>query len=160
MMLKPGNRPLPPSIGWIRGLLVLLSITLAAGCVSSEQLDAEKVRGLNFQRLLAQEEKRANALNAQLSQKDDRIKELNAQLEETKRTIASLESQNRELAVELDALHEQNQGRREKTLASSTLSTGTSKNVPFPDSPLSDPFMSEEELMKILEEARNSTKPQ
>ena len=50
------------------GLLCLLGTTLSAGCVSSEKLKAEKVRGLNFQRLLAQEEKRADTLNAQLAQ--------------------------------------------------------------------------------------------
>ena len=148
-----------PHLFWTRltyqtGLLFLLSAILSAGCVSQEQYNSEKVRGLNFQRLLAQEEKRANTLEAKLAHKDKEINKLNAELKETKDKIALLESQNHDLTDELDALKEQ--GRRqvepESVPDSASLSTdsGPSKEKALSEPSLSDPFMSEEELLKIL----------
>ena len=148
-----------PHVFWTRltyqtGLLFLLSAILSAGCVSKEQYNSEKVRGLNFQRLLAQEEKRVNTLNAKLAHQDKEIKQLNAELKETKDKIASLESQNRDLIVELDTLKEQRrrQAGQESVPDSTTLSkdSGLSKEKPLSEPSLSDPFMSEEELLKIL----------
>ena len=159
-------------------MLFLLSAVLAAGCVNTEKYEAEKVRGLNFQRLLAQEEKRANKLNAQLALKDKEINELNAQLKETKDTVASLESQNRDLTVELNALKDggfqfspmfdklvppageqsRRQPDQEPVPDSPALSKdpGPSEDKPLFDTSLSDPFMSEEELMNMLD--RGETK--
>ena len=140
--------------------LFLLSAVLSAGCVVTEQYEAEKVRGLNFQRLLAQEEKRANKLNAQLAHKDKEINELNGQLKETKDKVASLESQNRDLTVELNAIKEQSRRRQEQKPVpdSPALSKdpGPSKDEPLSETSLSDPFMSEEELMNMLD--RGETK--
>ena len=134
------------------GMLFLLGAVLAAGCVSKEQYESEKVRGLNFQRLLAQEEKRADTLAAKLAHKDKEVNELNAQLKETKEKIASLESQNRDLTSELNALKEQNRPRPEQEPVpdSSALSKdpGSSK---VSETLLSDPFMSEEELKNLLD---------
>ena len=136
-------------------ILCLLSAILPSGCVSSEKLKAEKVRGLNFQRLLAQEEKRANALDAQLAQKDKKINELNTQLKKTNDKIAALESKNRNLTAELNALREQSRHPQEQAPApdSPGLSQdpATSKDRPLSEPSLSDPFMSDEELQKILE---------
>lgn len=148
-----------PRVFWTRltyqtGLLFLLSAILSAGCVSKEQHEAEKVRGLNFQRLLAQEEKRVNTLNAKLAHQDKEIKQLNAELKETKDKIASLESQNRDLTAELNALKKQSrrQVEQESVPDSTTLSkdSGLSKEKPLSEPLLSDPFLSEEELLKIL----------
>ena len=75
----------------LRGL-VLLCLILAfvlGGCVSSEKYEAEKARSLNFQRLLAQEEKRTG--------------ELNVKYQESQRKVSELESQNRDLTTEMDA---------------------------------------------------------
>ena len=66
---------------------------LLTGCVSTEKYEAEKARALNFQRLLAQEEKRTG--------------ELNVKYQDTQRQIGSFESQNRDLNAELEALREQ-----------------------------------------------------
>ena len=63
------------------------------GCVSSEKYEAEKARSLNFQRLLAQEEKRTG--------------ELNVKYQESQRKVSDLESQNRDINTEMDALREQ-----------------------------------------------------
>ncbi len=150
------------SIKWTlqAGIFFLLSTVLAAGCVNTEKYEAEKIRGLNFQRLLAQEEKRANKLNAQLAVKDKEINELTGQLQETKDKVASLESQNRDLTVELNALKEQSRLRQEQEPVpnSPALSKdpGPSEDKPLSDTSLSDPFMSEEELMNMLD--RGETK--
>ena len=66
---------------------------LLASCVSSEKYEAEKSRALNFQRLLAQEEKRTG--------------ELNVQVQEARRQTASLGTQNRDLTTELQGLRDQ-----------------------------------------------------
>lgn len=136
-------------------ILCLLGAILQSGCVSSEKLKAEKVRGLNFQRLLVQEEKRTKTLDAQLAQKDKEIDELNAQLKGTKAKIEALESQNQTLTAELDVLREENPDPQEQESApdSPDLSqdSGTTKDGPSSEPSLSDPFMSDEELLKILE---------
>jgi LysM repeat protein len=87
----------PNSIGWCHYLKVvagvLVSTGLFAGCVSSEKFEAEKARALNFQRLLAQEEKRTG--------------ELNVKYQDIQRQLGSLQSQNRDLNSELEALRDQ-----------------------------------------------------
>ena len=66
---------------------------LLTGCVSTEKYEAEKARALNFQRLLAQEEKRTG--------------ELNVKYQDAKRQVGSLESQSRDVDAELEALRDQ-----------------------------------------------------
>ena len=136
-------------------ILCLLVAILPSGCVSSEKLKAEKVRSLNFQRLLAQEEKRANTLDAQLAQKDKEIDELNTQLKETEAKIGALESQNRNLTAELNALRKQNVLLQEQKSAPDSpdfsRNPDTTEDSPPSEPSLSDPFMSDEELLKILE---------
>ena len=75
------------------GLAVLLFGGLFTGCVSSEKYEAEKARALNFQRLLAQEEKRTG--------------ELNVKYQDAQRKLSSIESQNRDVNAELEALRDQ-----------------------------------------------------
>ena len=72
---------------------VLMMGGLFTGCVSSEKYEAEKARALNFQRLLAQEEKRTG--------------ELNVKYQDAQRKLGSLESQTRDLNSELEALRDQ-----------------------------------------------------
>lgn len=69
---------------------VLLSMS---GCVMREQYEAEKSRALNFQRLLAQEEKRTG--------------ELDAEVKRLKRDVPELEARNRELTAQVQAVREQ-----------------------------------------------------
>jgi len=110
----------------VRLLMVcMLSGGLLAGCVSSEKYEAEKARALNFQRLLAQEEKRTG--------------ELNTQVQETKREVASLESQNKDLAIELEALRDQMS--RQESLAPEE--PAPSDMAPSSDLSLSEPSLSE-----------------
>ena len=75
----------------IAGMLVCGG--LLGGCVSTEKFEAEKARALNFQRLLAQEEKRTG--------------ELNVKYQDAQRQVGSLESQDRDLNAELEALRDQ-----------------------------------------------------
>ncbi|MCW5799838.1 MAG: LysM peptidoglycan-binding domain-containing protein [Nitrospira sp.] len=74
------------------GLLILGSLGLS-GCVMSEKYEAEKARSLNFQRLLAQEEKRSA--------------ELDAEVKRGKRELSEYEARNRELGAQVEAVRQQ-----------------------------------------------------
>jgi len=84
------------------GLLAALMMS-AGGCVMREQYDAEKNRALNFQRLLAQEEKRTG--------------ELDAEVRRLKRDVPDLEAKNRELTAQVQAVREQMGRVQEETVA-------------------------------------------
>jgi LysM repeat protein len=73
------------------------------GCVMNEKYEAEKARALNFQRLLAQEEKRTG--------------ELDSELKRLKRETPELQARNRELSVQLDAVREQMANIQEESAA-------------------------------------------
>lgn len=66
---------------------------LLSGCVMAEKYDAEKARSLNFQRLLAQEEKRTG--------------ELDSEVKRTKNELMEYEARNRELTAQLQTTQEQ-----------------------------------------------------
>ena len=66
---------------------------LLSGCVMAEKYDAEKARSLNFQRLLAQEEKRTA--------------ELDSEAKRSKNELMEYETKNRELTAQLHATQEQ-----------------------------------------------------
>ena len=76
------------------GVLVLCGSLLLSGCVVlEEKYNAEKARSLNFQRLLAQEEKRTA--------------ELDSEAKRTKKELAEFEARNRELAAQVQSAREQ-----------------------------------------------------
>jgi hypothetical protein len=66
---------------------------LLSGCVMAEKYDAEKARSLNFQRLLAQEEKRTG--------------ELDSEAKRSKKELMEYEARNRELTEQMRAVQEQ-----------------------------------------------------
>lgn len=66
---------------------------LMGGCVMAEKYDVEKARSLNFQRLLAQEEKRTG--------------ELDSEAKRSKNELMEYEARNRELTAQLQAAREQ-----------------------------------------------------
>ena len=66
---------------------------LMGGCVMAEKYDAEKARSLNFQRLLAQEEKRTG--------------ELDSEAKRAKNELMEYEARNRELTAQVQATREQ-----------------------------------------------------
>lgn len=74
------------------GLLVLTGLNMS-GCVMSEKYEAEKARSLNFQRLLAQEEKRSA--------------ELDSEVKRSKRELSEYEARNRELGAQVEAVRQQ-----------------------------------------------------
>jgi LysM repeat protein len=82
---------LPKTAGRI--IMVICGGLLFSGCVLSEKYEAEKARSLNFQRLLAQEEKRTG--------------ELDNEVKRTKRELAEYETRNRELSAQVQAVREQ-----------------------------------------------------
>ena len=71
------------------GVVLLASLGLS-GCVMSEKYEAEKARSLNFQRLLAQEEKRSA--------------ELDSEVKRGKRELSEYEARNRELGAQVEAV--------------------------------------------------------
>ena len=66
---------------------------LLSGCVMAEKYEAEKARSLNFQRLLAQEEKRTG--------------ELDSEAKRGKKELTEYEARNRELTAQVQAVREQ-----------------------------------------------------
>jgi LysM repeat protein len=83
------------SLRGLAGRITLVACVglLLSGCVLSEKYEAEKARSLNFQRLLAQEEKRTG--------------ELDNEVKRTKRELAEYETRNRELTAQVQAVREQ-----------------------------------------------------
>ena len=74
--------------------ILLCSGLLVSGCVVlEEKYNAEKARSLNFQRLLAQEEKRTA--------------ELDSEIRHTKAELAEFEARNRELSAQVQVAREQ-----------------------------------------------------
>src|SRR5690242_21676920 len=57
---------------------------LMGGCVMAEKYDAEKARSLNFQRLLAQEEKRTGELDSEAKRSKNELMEYEARNRELK----------------------------------------------------------------------------
>ncbi len=82
-------------MGGQAGRLVALAIgtVMLTGCVMAEKYEAEKARAMNFQRLLAQEEKRTG--------------EMDSELKRLKRDAGDLEARNRELTAQVQAVREQ-----------------------------------------------------
>ena len=73
---------------------LILCCSLLSGCVVlEEKYNAEKARSLNFQRLLAQEERRTA--------------ELDSEVKRTKQELAEFESRNRELLKQVEGVREQ-----------------------------------------------------
>ena len=122
--VKMLGRPKP----WHGVLILGLCSGLVTGCVSTGKYEAEKARALNFQRLLAQEEKRTG--------------ELNLQVQEAQQKVASLESQNQELTNEVQSLQDQLAQAQEERLAV-TEDRGSSTVGEPEDLTLSDPSFSE-----------------
>jgi len=76
------------------GTLMFCSVPLVSGCVVlEEKYEREKARSLNFQRLLAQEEKRSA--------------ELDSEVKRTKKELAEFEARNRELSAQVQSVREQ-----------------------------------------------------
>lgn len=116
------------SVYW--GTLCLLSVALLSGCVSSGKYEAEKARALNFQRLLAQEEKLAD--------------ELKAQLEEAKSQVETLEAQNRDVTVEMEALRSKTTSPQEDAAPGDVPAPPSSDlDVSQEDEPLSEESLAE-----------------
>jgi TolA-binding protein len=80
-----------------------VGVMLMTGCVMTEKYEAEKARALNFQRLLAQEEKRTG--------------ELDSELKRVKHESVDLEARNRELSAQVQAVREQLQRIQEEATA-------------------------------------------
>ena len=76
-----------------RIVTVICGGLLLSGCVMAEKYEAEKARSLNFQRLLAQEEKRTG--------------ELDSEVKRSKNELTEYEARNRELTAQVQASREE-----------------------------------------------------
>lgn len=76
-----------------RFAMIICGGLLLSGCVMAEKYDAEKARSLNFQRLLAQEEKRTG--------------ELDSEVRRAKNELMEYEARNRELMAQMQATRDQ-----------------------------------------------------
>ena len=85
------NKLMP--ISSYRIVTIICGGLLLSGCVMAEKYDAEKARSLNFQRLLAQEEKRTG--------------ELDSEAKRSKNELMEYEARNRELTAQLQTSREQ-----------------------------------------------------
>src|SRR5438552_4261593 len=85
------NKSMPKSS--YRIVTIICGGLLLSGCVMAEKYDAEKARSLNFQRLLAQEEKRTG--------------ELDSEAKRSKNELMEYEARNRELTAQLQAARDQ-----------------------------------------------------
>lgn len=84
--------------------ILFLGWSFMSGCVVlEEKFNAEKARSLNFQRLLAQEEKRTA--------------ELDSEVKRTKVELAEFEARNRELSIQVQMAREQMARLQEETEA-------------------------------------------
>lgn len=77
----------------LTGTLMLCCLLLSGCVVMEEKYNAEKARSLNFQRLLAQEERRTA--------------ELDSEVKRTKHELLEFESRNRELLAQVQTIREQ-----------------------------------------------------
>lgn len=79
---------------WLVGVIMIGMSPMVGGCVvMEEKYNTEKARSLNFQRLLAQEEKRST--------------ELESEVKRTKIELADFEVRNREMATQVQTVREQ-----------------------------------------------------
>src|SRR5256714_12177520 len=85
------NKSIPKSS--YRIVTIICGGLLLSGCVMAEKYDAEKARSLNFQRLLAQEEKRTG--------------ELDSEAKRSKNELMEYEARNRDLTAQLQAARDQ-----------------------------------------------------
>jgi LysM repeat protein len=81
------------SVSSYRIVTIMCGGLLLGGCVMAEKYDAEKARSLNFQRLLAQEEKRTG--------------ELDSEVKRSKNELMEYEAKNRELTAQMQTIREQ-----------------------------------------------------
>jgi LysM domain len=81
------------SVSSYRIVTIICGGMLLSGCVMAEKYDAEKARSLNFQRLLAQEEKRTG--------------ELDSEVKRSKNELMEYEAKNRELTAQMQTIREQ-----------------------------------------------------
>ncbi len=109
-----------------RVLTVICGGLLLSGCVLTEKYEAEKARSLNFQRLLAQEEKRTG--------------ELDSEVKRSKRELAEYEAKTRELSAQLQAVREQMahvqeeaEAMKEAALLERKANAGVKRTAPAPE---------------------------
>jgi len=89
-----------------RIVTVICGGLLLSGCVMAEKYDAEKARSLNFQRLLAQEEKRTGELDSEVKRSRNELMEYEARNRELTAQVQATQEQMARVQEEADAMKE------------------------------------------------------
>jgi LysM repeat protein len=136
----------------IRMVALICGGLVLSGCVLSEKYEAEKARSLNFQRLLAQEEKRTG--------------ELDNEVKRTKRELAEYETRNRELTAQVQAVREQlarsqeeNEAIKEAALLERKAKADMKRAAPAVKTPPPEPSPDISELLGTASGSPDSSSP-
>ncbi len=92
---------------------IISGTAMLHGCVLAEKYDAEKARSMNFQRLLAQDEKRMDALATEIKQSKQEVSELERQNRELTDEIQGVRNALSQVQGESDVLKEENETLKE-----------------------------------------------
>jgi len=97
--------------------------TIFSGCVLAEKYDAEKARSMNFQRLLAQDERRMTELDSEVKRTKRELAEyertnweLIAQTQTMRQEIAHAQEESEAIKEENEAIKEENETIKEAAL--------------------------------------------
>jgi len=89
-----------------RIVTIICGVLLLSGCVMAEKYDAEKARSLNFQRLLAQEEKRTGELDSEAKRSKSELMEYEARNRELTTQVQDMREQMAQVQEEAEAMKE------------------------------------------------------
>ncbi|MBK5281837.1 MAG: LysM peptidoglycan-binding domain-containing protein [Nitrospiraceae bacterium] len=89
-----------------RIVTIICGVLLLSGCVMAEKYDAEKARSLNFQRLLAQEEKRTGELDSEAKRSKSELMEYEARNRELSAQVQDMREQMAQVQEEAEAMKE------------------------------------------------------
>ncbi len=89
-----------------RIVTIICGVLLLSGCVMAEKYDAEKARSLNFQRLLAQEEKRTGELDSEAKRSKSELMEYEARNRELTAQVQDMREQMAQVQEEAEAMKE------------------------------------------------------
>jgi LysM repeat protein len=118
-----------------RIIVLICGGLLMGGCVMAEKYDAEKARSLNFQRLLAQEEKRTGELDSEAKRSKNELMEYEARNRELTAQVQSVREQLARVQEEAEAMKESALLERKAKAGMKRTTTPTRKSSPGEPTP-------------------------
>jgi LysM repeat protein len=123
-----------------RIVTVICGGLLLSGCVMAEKYDAEKARSLNFQRLLAQEEKRTGELDSEVKRSKNELMEYEARNRELTAQVQATQEQMARVQEEAEAMKESALLERKAKADMKRALTPTHKTLPAEPGPTDSPL--------------------